>query len=86
MKTQTIFQAGNSMVVSIPKHIAKEHNLRIGQKVTVKSLDDHNLIAISPIKKAQQKPSKRATDAEFQSWLAMALNEDKELLNDLATR
>ncbi len=74
------------MVVSIPKHIAKEYDLHIGQKVTVESLDDHNLIAISPIKKLQAQKSKRATDTEFQSWLAMALNEDKELLNDLATR
>ena len=84
MQTQTVFKAGNSYVVSIPKHLAKELNIKSGQKVSVEKTSDSNGIII---KRETKKSSKESSaDLEFKRWLKIALEEDKEILDELATR
>lgn len=87
MQTQTIFQAGNSFVVAIPQHIARDMGLKVGQKVIVDRSVDGEKIEVKPTqKKVKNIKQSRASDAEFQAWLNMVLEEDKELLDELAHR
>lgn len=84
MNTQTIFQAGNSNAVTIPTPLMKEIGLKRGNKVTVERLGDTDNLVI--ITKPQKKTPKTAVSVEFQKWLSTFLEEDKELLDDLARR
>lgn len=83
MYTQTVFEAGNSTVVTIPKEIVRKLNLKPGSRVTVKfsSEDSHFVVEKSaPIKQTK----KSASQKEFKSWLAQTLEEDSEILDELA--
>ena len=81
MFVQTIFQAGNSKVVSIPASIINDLNLKVGEKVTVDKLDDMTVV----IKKTS--PSKKAkASTHFASWLKSFMNENGEILDELAER
>ncbi|MDO8487846.1 MAG: AbrB/MazE/SpoVT family DNA-binding domain-containing protein [bacterium] len=83
MNTQTIFQAGNSRVVSIPKSLLEELNFKLGQKVNVTKLDDESIV----IKKVKTTPlSSAKTTSEFKKWLSDVLEEDAEVLDELAVR
>ena len=84
MQTQTIFKAGNSEVVAIPKHILKDLNLKLGQKVTVNKAPGINAVLIQKVTKEKIKPD--VIGGEFKKWLADVLDEDKEILNELAVR
>lgn len=84
MNQQTIFQAGNSDVVTIPSPLMKQIGLKRGQKVIIDRLGDtENLVIIT---KPQKKTAQSGVSEEFQKWLSTFLEEDKELLNDLAQR
>lgn len=83
MDTQTIFQAGNSTVVSIPKSLVKELGIKTGQKVHVSRIADTDKIVITPHTK---KKYVKATQAEFKKWLDSFLKEDGTLLDELAHR
>ncbi len=84
MKTQAIFQAGNSSVVAIPTPLMKEIGLKRGHKVLVERLGDTDNLVI--ITKPQKRVTKNAISDEFQKWLSSFLKEDKKLLDDLARR
>ncbi len=82
MYTQTVFEAGNSLVVTIPKQIARELGLKRGQKVVVGPLEGNRFHIEKP---ATTKPIKRSTsEKEFQNWLKETLEEDSEILDELA--
>lgn len=84
MDTQTIFQAGNSLVVSIPKSLINELGIKSGQKVEVGRIPETDEIVI--MTKPTKKKSTRAVQVEFKKWLDSFLNEDGQLLDELATR
>jgi len=84
MNTQTITQIGNSDGVTIPAHLMTELKIKRGQKVVVDRLaDSENLVIIT---KPQKKMDKTALSKEFRSWLGTFLDEDKEILEELADR
>jgi len=87
MQTQTIFKAGNSLVVAIPKHIAHNLDLTVGKTVTVDTTAEGDVVLVKPVsKKLTPSKSQKARDREFQEWLDGMLKEDKELLDELAHR
>lgn len=84
VNTQTITQIGNSDGVTIPAHLMTELHIKRGQKVIVDRLaDTDNLVIIT---KPQKKTSKSALSKEFHDWLESFLEEDKEILDELAHR
>lgn len=77
---QTIFQAGNSDVVALPKELG----FKRGEKVVVEKGSDNGVVTI---KKVSLKKSKgTVSDVEFKKWLADVLEEDAEILDELANR
>lgn len=76
MSIQTIFKAGNSQVVAIPKNMP----FKTGQKVLVEKADEETII----IKKASSSPKK--SDTEFKKWLDIFMEENGEILDELAER
>lgn len=85
MNTQTIFQAGNSHVISISPALLREWDYTHGQQVTMK-LDNDKLVIekITPSKKTALSSSE--TTSEFKKWLSDVLKEDAEVLDELALR
>jgi putative addiction module antidote len=81
MAIQSIFQAGNSNVVAIPKDLFEEMHLKTGEKVRVEKLGDDAIVVTKVAKKKSVKKQ-----AEFQKWLDQFITEDKELLGELADR
>ena len=86
MQTQTIFQAGNSEVVAIPKHLMKELNLKKGQKVIVDRTPGGEAIVIKKTNKTISTTKKSATSKEFKKWLNTFMKENGEILDELAVR
>ena len=81
MSIQTIFQAGNSKVVSIPPQILSDLDISIGDKVEVEKVSDDTLT----IKKhSATKPTRAKHD--FQKWLTTFMSENGEALDELAER
>lgn len=81
MQIQTIFQAGNSDVVALPRGLG----FKRGEKVVVeKALDDEDVITIKKVSTKKAKDS--ASSAEFKRWLNNVLEEDAEILDELANR
>jgi len=85
MQTQTIFQAGNSYVVSIPKHLIKDMNLKPGTKVAVDKVND-DVIVVKKISSKQSVNSRKQSDREFNRWLKIFMEENGEILDELAVR
>ncbi len=85
MQTQTLFQAGNSTVVAIPKHLLKEFNLRAGNKVIVDKSTQNASIVVKAASQPVVKPQKTA-DKEFKKWLDVFEAENGEILDELALR
>jgi putative addiction module antidote len=86
MQIQKVFQAGNSQVVAIPKDLAQELGLYVGHKVTVQKTPDGEGLIVKRADAGVKKVSKSQSDTEFQSWLSTILDEDKELIQELAKR
>ena len=86
MQTQTVFQAGNSLVVAIPKHVAKDLNIRKGHKVFVDKSPEGDAIVIKHADKASAQKPTTHTSREFNQWLDQFIQEDGELLDELASR
>jgi len=85
MQTQTIFRAGNSDVVAIPKDLLRELKMASGQKVIVARLPGEEAIVIKKaVKKVKTK--KGRVSEEFKNWLSKVLKEDREILDELALR
>lgn len=81
MQTQRIFQAGNSSVVAIPKSFG----FKKGEKVVVEKISD-NEDAIAIKKVSAKKVNGSAPNKEFKKWLKNVLEEDAEILDELAER
>ena len=86
MNIQTVFRAGNSNVVAIPKNLTDELNIKSGQKVIVEKDSSKEAIIIRKHSKTTRKSAKSAVNAEFKKWLNEVLDEDAEILDELATR
>lgn len=75
------------MVVAIPKHIARDMNIRVGHKVVVdRSPDGESVMIKRSQKTAYPKKGSRASQVEFQKWLSEFMPENGEILDELATR
>ena len=86
MQTQTVFQAGNSLVVAIPKHVAKDLNIRKGHKVVVDKSPEGDAVMIKHADKASTQRPTTHTSREFNQWLDQFIEEDRGLLEELASR
>ncbi len=82
MQIQTVFKAGNSDVISVPKHLSKETGIKSGVKITVGKREDG--IFIRKVEKPKAK--KDVASKEFKKWLDSVLKEDAEILDELADR
>lgn len=83
MSIQTIFKAGNSQVVAIPQELIKDMKLKTGQKVEVLKASEHEIT----IRKSPMSTSKTTKlNSEFRKWLNNVLEEDAEILDELAVR
>jgi antitoxin component of MazEF toxin-antitoxin module len=83
MNTQSIFQVGNSNAITIPPHLMKELGLKKGQEVIVERLSETESFIVTPKNKHTKS---KLTEKEYQKWLANFLEEDADLLDELATR
>jgi len=81
---QTIFQVGNSSVVSIPSRLLQEIGLKKGQQVVVDRVTDTNAIIVRPVEKTSTKTT--SMSKEFKQWVNSFLKEDAELLDELSHR
>ncbi len=84
MQIQTVFKAGNSNVVAIPKDLSRELGIKPGQEVVVVKDQNNEAIIIKKLEKTKIKKS--ATSKEFKKWLKEVLREDAEILDELAVR
>lgn len=85
MDTQTIFRAGNSNVVAIPKHILREVGFKTGQKVVVQPTDDGVVIKKAKINnKSMVKSYSSKITPEFQAWMDGFLKKYGSTLKALA--
>ena len=55
MQVQTVFKAGNSDVVAIPKSIGRSVGIKSGQKVVVEESPDGNSVVVRKITKISKK-------------------------------
>ncbi|OGM19004.1 hypothetical protein A2686_03760 [Candidatus Woesebacteria bacterium RIFCSPHIGHO2_01_FULL_38_10] len=85
MPTQIVFRAGNSNVVAIPKNLSRELGFKSGLNVVVSKIPGEDAIVIRKATKAA-KVKEKTIDREFKNWLDNVLQEDKEILDELAVR
>lgn len=84
MSIQTVFKAGNSEVVAIPKAIIRDLNIKPKQKVVVEMAGDDAFV-VRKVTKISTTPKKSAgITREFKKWLEGAMKEDAEILDELA--
>ena len=88
MQTTTISQLGNSSAVILPAPIMQEAKWHRGQKMTIDYIPQTNSISVRPVEKNRTtiKQSSRASDVEFQKWFDEFIEENGEILDELATR
>ena len=85
MQIQTVFKAGNSNVVAIPKNLSNELKIKPGQEVVVTKIPGEDAIIIKKATKTK-KTKEGVINKEFKIWLDKALKEDREILDELAVR
>jgi AbrB family looped-hinge helix DNA binding protein len=83
MQVQTVFKAGNSEVVSIPKGIRRKLRIRKGSRVSVEELPGEEAFVVRRVAKPLKK---RSSKREFEDWLNNVLMEDEQILNELSIR
>lgn len=81
--TLTIFQAGNSAAITIPRDLLKEMGLKVGQKVVAEKAPDARKFVVSPVEKTTLATG---VSLEFKKWLTGFLAEDGKLLDELGDR
>lgn len=86
MQIQKVFQAGNSQVVAIPKELAREVGFSVGKKVIMEKTPNGKGVIIMRADTSTQKTSKSRSDAEFKAWLTQFMQENGEILDELALR
>ena len=80
MNIQSIFTAGNSQVVSIPKHILTDLKIKTGDKVIVDRADETITI------KKQVRTKAKQSQKDLQTWWNTFVKENGEILDELAQR
>ena len=85
MHIQKIFRAGNSDAVVIPRAIVRQLGMQVGHKVIVDTTAN-NTIVIKKAVRIKTKKTKKTSDTEFETWLKNVLEEDAEILDELAVR
>lgn len=80
MQIQTVFRAGNSDVVALPKSLG----FKSGDKVTLEKISDGEDVLIKKATKSKVSAAKTAVSSEFKKWLKEATKEDAEILDQLA--
>ena len=84
MRTQTIYKTGNSSVMTIPSDLGEEYGYVPGVQVqVVPSGQGDDLILRKAAEPRTHKTSGKVS-SEFKKWLKGALQEDDEILNELA--
>lgn len=83
MQLQTVFRAGNSNVVAIPKTLGDKYNISQGKKVMVDEILNVGII-IKKATKPNVSVTESAVSSEFKKWLKEATKEDAEILDQLA--
>lgn len=86
MDIQTVFRAGNSDVVALPNELKKREGIKVGSKVEWKATPIGFVLLTHSMEEKREAKTKTATDKEFKKWLSAALNEDKEILDELERR
>ena len=84
MQVQKVFRAGNSNVIAIPKDLSEELGIKPGQKVVVEK--DPNGEGVIMRKAGKVKVHKLAVDKEFKKWWDIFIEENAEILDELAVR
>jgi len=85
MHIQKIFRAGNSHVVAIPQEILRVAGLKPGQRVSIDTEGAGRKIIIKKAEK-ETKKIKSATNKAFEAWYQTFINENGEILDELAVR
>lgn len=79
MQVQTIFKAGNSDVVALPKELG----FKKGDKVIVEKAAENEVL----VKRVTSRKTKAtASRTEFDRWLKVFIDENGEILDELAQR
>jgi antitoxin component of MazEF toxin-antitoxin module len=84
MQVQRVFKAGNSNVVSIPKHLLQEVDIKSGQKVIVEKSQNEGELIIKKVGKSKFKKSR--VDEDFKKWWKAFLRDNEDVLDELALR
>ena len=84
----TMTQLGNSDAIIVPAPMMREAKYKRGQKFTIDYISQTNSFSVRPVEKskASAKQSSRASDVEFQKWFDEFIEENGEILDELATR
>lgn len=81
MQIQTVFKAGNSHVVAIPKELNSKLNIKAGQKVVLEESGNGNIL----IRKVTA-GKVISLEKNFKKWWQVFLKENAEILDELAVR
>lgn len=80
---QTVVQIGNSVGVIIPQALRKSMGIKKGSRVLLEPLPDGGIYMVE---KSFKKSKKIVAGKEFKKWLDSVLQEDAEILDELAVR
>jgi putative addiction module antidote len=78
-----LYKNGNSVVMTIPKEVLKEHNLREGSAVVVENRGDE--VVISSKKRVVAKTMKEI-NSKFAQMVDEFINEHEDVLSELSHR
>lgn len=84
MQIQTVFRAGNSNVVAIPKEFVDNYGYEPGLQVMVNTYYEGDALIIKKVNKIKPKKITSKVSQEFKKWLNNTLEEDSEILDGLA--
>ncbi len=86
---QTVIKIGNSLGITLPAQYARAAGITKGSKVDVTHdpLQNITIIKSTPSKtQAITKKTDTKSDAEYQKWLSQFMEENGEILDELAVR
>lgn len=86
---QTVIQIGNSQGMVIPSSVRQALGFDKGEKLEIQLTDDRNSMIVSKATTssvASGPKTNKSISKEFKQWLADTLDEDAEVLDELAER
>lgn len=81
--TGKIFRAGNSDVMTLPQPLLQEWRVGTGAELVLERVPDSEAILVFP---ARKKTKDGVVTQEFKKWLDGFLDENAEILDELADR